>query len=149
MIIRPIFSNSAIRLSLFCKRPAVSNHENIQSLQLQRSILHPKTTLAGVGLGPVTTGTSIRRPIQPTKLGHSTRTEGICRNQHDFLASLLFMAMSQFPNRSCFPNTINLHNKGMTVKPSLEMDLFIVVAIASRVQLIFSIMTRRSATQAS
>ena len=62
-----------------------------------------------------------------SKLGYCPCTEGICRNQHDLL-TCLFVAMCEFSDRSCFPNTINT-NKEHDCQAILEVDAFIVVTI--------------------
>ena len=101
LIIRPIFQSSAMRLSLFCRRPLYQSSEH--QCFSDRVPFHQKTTLAGFDFsGPVTPGTSTRRPLF-CQLSYCSCTESICCNQHDFLAFLVCERWANFPIEVVLP----------------------------------------------
>ena len=118
LIMRPIFSNSAIRLSLFWRRPAVSIINTSTCSATARSI-PSKTTLAGSDFsGPVTTGTSTRRPHSANWATAPARKVSAATNI-TFFPSFLYLWAS-FPIEVVFPTPFT-PTKSMTVKPSLKL----------------------------
>ena len=90
LIIRPIFSSSAMRLSLFCRRPAVSIIR-ISTFSATAFSIPSKTTEAGSAFsGPVITGTSTRCPHSTNWATAPARNVSAATNM-TFLPSCLYL----------------------------------------------------------